>query len=129
MSHAKKLLLVEDDAFTRFMMKEIITTLGVEAEYAVNGQESIDLINADPGAFGLVLMDLHMPVMSGIEATHGIRASESNPPRDVPIVAVTADVSYHDDAVVKELGMDGFAAKPVSPGRLLDLVTTYCQVA
>ncbi|MEO0400768.1 MAG: response regulator [Pseudomonadota bacterium] len=129
MVHRKKVLLVEDDEFTRFMMKEIIATLGVDVEIARNGSEGCTALIADPDEFGLVLMDLHMPEMSGIDATRQIRESVVNPPRDVPIIAVTADVNYHDDARIEQLGMNGFASKPVSPGHLLNLINRYCTAA
>ncbi|WP_415403294.1 response regulator [Tateyamaria sp. SN3-11] len=129
MSDRKKVLLVEDDEFTRFMMKEIIHTLGVTVEVATNGTEGCEALTGDPDAFGLVLMDLHMPVLSGIDAARRIRGLESDPPSDVPIIAVTADVNYHDDARIEQLGMDGFASKPVSPGQLLALIDRYCAAA
>lgn len=129
MPDRKKILLVEDDEFTCFMMKEIIGTLGVEIEVARNGQEGCETLASHPDAFGLVLMDLHMPGMSGIDATQHIRRLEDSPPRDVPIIAVTADVNYHDDARVEQLGMNGFASKPVSPGHLLSLIDLYCAAA
>ncbi|WP_299144967.1 response regulator [uncultured Tateyamaria sp.] len=129
MSDLKKVLLVEDDEFTRFMMKEIIATLGVTVEIATNGTEGYNALADDPTAFGLVLMDLHMPVLSGIDAARKIRSLAKNPPREVPIIAVTADVNYHDDARIEQLGMDGFASKPVSPGKLLALIDRYCLAA
>ncbi|MEL6452050.1 MAG: response regulator [Pseudomonadota bacterium] len=129
MAGRKKVLLVEDDEFTRFMMKEIIGTLGVDVEIACNGSEGYATLHNDPASFGLVLMDLHMPEMSGIDATRAIRQAKQNPPRSVPIVAMTADVNYHDTSRVEQLGMDGFASKPVSPGQLLDLIDRYCAPA
>ena len=129
MADRKKVLLVEDDEFTRFMMKEIIGTLGVDVTLAKDGKEGCDSLFEDPDAYGLVLMDLHMPGMSGIDATDHIRALEQDPPRSVPIIAVTADVNYHDAARVEKLGMNGYASKPVSPGNLLKLIDRYCAAA
>ncbi|MEL6808911.1 MAG: response regulator [Pseudomonadota bacterium] len=125
----KKVLLVEDDEFTRFMMREIIGTLGVDVTLAKDGTEGCETLCEDPEGYGLVLMDLHMPGMSGIDATDRIRCLDTDPPSNVPIIAVTADVSYHDDARVAQLGMDGFATKPVSPGHLLQLIDRYCTAA
>ncbi|MCT4609683.1 MAG: response regulator [Pelagimonas sp.] len=125
----KTVLLVEDDPFTRFMMREIIKTLGVDVIVADDGEDGMERVRQDPAGFGLVLMDLHMPKKTGIEATQEIRASEDDPPRDVPIIAVTADVNYHDDALVRSLGMNGFVSKPVSPGELLHLIDRYCVAA
>ena len=125
----KKVLLVEDDEFTRFMMREIIGTLGVDVTLAKDGSEGCETLCEDPEGYGLVLMDLHMPVLSGIDAARRIRSLENDPPKTVPIIAVTADVNYHDDARIEQLGMDGFASKPVSPGQLLALIDRYCVAA
>lgn len=129
MSNPRKVLLVENDEFTRYMMREIILALGVDVEIAVDGQESLDILTKAPGAFGLVLMDLHMPRVSGIDATRQIRGTSIDPPRNVPIIAVTADVAFHDDSIVRELGMNGFASKPVTPGQLLNLIDKFCAAA
>ncbi|WP_299693113.1 response regulator [uncultured Tateyamaria sp.] len=126
MTYMHKVLLIEDDEFTRFMMREIISGLGVEVEIASNGDEGCKLLEKQPGEFGLVLMDLHMPVMSGIDATLKIRNEVQDPPSKVPIIAVTADVTYHNSSRVAELGMNGFTPKPVSPGTLLSLIDQYC---
>ena len=129
MTHDKKVLLVEDDEFTRFMMREIIGTLGIDVDIAQNGETGCQAVLENPDDYGLVLMDLHMPGMSGIDATRRIRDTSDNPPRDVPIIAVTADVNYHNDARIAQLGMNGFASKPVSPGHLLVLINKYCVAA
>lgn len=129
MKQTRKVLLVEDDEFTRFMMKEIIRTLGVDVEIATNGDEGVKTLAERPTEFGLVLMDLHMPVMSGIDATRKIRNDPGDPPRTVPIVAVTADVTYHDRARVERLGLTDYASKPVSPGKLMALIDHYCSAA
>ena len=129
MPNPRKVLLVENDEFTRYMMREIISTLGVEVEIAVNGEDGVQRLIEQPSDFGLVLMDIHMPKVSGIEATKLIRDAPVDPPSGIPIVAVTADSSYHDNAVLKRFGMDGFASKPVTPGQLLDLIDKYCPAA
>ncbi|MBY6140027.1 response regulator [Leisingera daeponensis] len=129
MNNPRKVLLVENDEFTRYMMSEIITALGVEVGIAEDGQTGIDMLCRAPHEYGLVLMDLHMPRVSGIEAARQIREVPMDPPRKVPIIAVTADSRYHDDAAVKELGMDGYAPKPVTPGQLLQLIDKFCAAA
>lgn len=129
MKNPRKVLLVENDEFTRYMMREIILTLGVDVDIAEDGQACIDMLSSAPNEYGLVLMDLHMPRVSGIEAVRQIRKAPMDPPSGVPIIAVTADVAYHDDTKAKELGMDGFAPKPVTPGRLLQLIDSFCAAA
>ncbi|MCJ8332682.1 MAG: response regulator [Epibacterium sp.] len=127
MSALRKILLVEDDDFTRYMMREIIATLDIQVEIAESGQDGLNRLMAHPGDFCLVLMNLEMPDMSGIDATQIIRATRDAPPSKVPIIAVTDDSDFQDDAVVSELGMNGFVAKPLTPGLLLQLVDQYCK--
>ena len=129
MSTAKKILLVEDDYFTRFMMQEIIDTLGIAVDIAENGQEGCDQLDLYPGDYGLVLMDIHMPKLSGVDATRLIRESPIDPPRNVAIIAVTADAQYHDASVVSKYGMDGYIAKPITAVELNGLIDQYCRAA
>lgn len=129
MTDAKKVLLVEDDQFTRFMMQEIIATLGVEVDIAETGQQGCDQLEESPDEYGLVLMDIHMPKLSGVDAARMIRQNPNDPPRNIPIIAVTADTHYHDDSTVNFHGMDGFIAKPITAGELNGLIDRYCRAA
>lgn len=126
MAKPRKVLLVENDEFTRYMMKEIITALDVEVAIAEDGQRGVDILRETPDAFGLVLMDLNMPDISGLEATRIIRESAMDPASKLPIVAVTSDTTYHDEDLCKSLGLNGFVTKPVTPGQLLGLIDTFC---
>ncbi|MEQ6204628.1 response regulator [Sulfitobacter sp. HNIBRBA2951] len=127
----KKILIVEDDSFTRFMMKQIIGTLdlGPDVDVAENGTSGCDLLEQTPDQYALVLMDIHMPKLSGLDATKRIRNSESDPPKNIPIYAVTADSNFHHPLAVEQYGMDGFISKPISPGDLIGLVEKYCAPA
>lgn len=127
-SHAK-ILLVEDDAFTRFKMQEIAQSVGIQVETAVDGAEGAAIFKKRPQEFDLILMDLHMPVMSGIDATSAIREIGDDANKSVPIVAVTSDAHYHNIDVVQELGMNGFARKPMDEGVLREIVSQYCDNA
>ncbi len=129
MAAAKRILLVEDDYFTRFMMQEIIDTLGIEVDIAENGQEGCERLDKNPEDYGLVLMDIHMPKLSGVDAAQIIRNKPSDPPRNIAIIAVTADAQYHDKSVVSKHGMDGFIAKPVTAVELNGLIDRYCRAA
>lgn len=124
----KKILIVEDDSFTRFMMKKIIDTLemGLDVDVAEDGMQGCDLVEAKPEIYGLVLMDIHMPNLSGLDATQRIRNCPSDPPKSIPIFAVTADSDFHHPLAVEKYGLDGFISKPISPGDLIGLVEKYC---
>jgi len=128
MSLRKKILIIEDDNFTRFMMNRIINTLelDLEIDVAEDGLSGCEQLEAAPGCYALVLMDIHMPNLSGIEATKRIRGNLEIKLRNIPIVAVTADSEYHDPLAVEACSMSGFMAKPISPGQLIALIDKYC---
>ena len=88
MANKKKILIVEDDIFSRFMMKKIIETLdvGLTVDVANDGISGCERIESDPGSYALVLMDIHMPGISGVEATEQIRCFDP----ETPIIALTA---------------------------------------
>lgn len=126
MKTSKKILLVEDDEFTRFMMRQITTALDVDVDLAHDGQEGVEQLSRNPQAYGVILMDIHMPRLDGLESTRCIRAMQNDPPRNVPIIAVTTDTRYHDSKLISDFGMDGFLSKPVTAGELRGLVDQYC---
>ncbi|MEM8579034.1 MAG: response regulator [Pseudomonadota bacterium] len=109
-----KILLAEDDALSRFMMSEMLEELEVEYAMAKNGAECTDLIQADPKAYAMILMDVHMPKKTGLEATRDIRSAAGNPPRDIPIIAVTADQHWQDPERCADAGFTNVIPKPVS---------------
>ncbi|WP_299046283.1 response regulator [uncultured Tateyamaria sp.] len=126
---AKKILLAEDDSFTQYMMGEIFSTLGYDYDIAKDGQECLDIVCANPDAYGVILMDIHMPRMSGVDATRSIREKASDPPRSIPIIAVTADSDYHDDGAVTSNGMNGHLRKPIIASEINAIVHKYCGSA
>lgn len=126
MKRTKKILLIEDDDFTRFMMRQITKTLSVDVDVAHNGEDGVLQLSQNPSAYGVILMDIHMPQLDGTESTRRIRAMTDDPPRDVPIIAVTTDERYHNSELIADLGMNGFIAKPVTAGELIGLVDRYC---
>jgi len=109
-----KVLLAEDDALTRFMMCEMLEELDLDYAVAKNGAECTAMLASDPGAYAMVLMDVHMPKMTGLEATRGIRALDGNPPRDIPIIALTADQHWQDPDRCVDAGFTTVIPKPVS---------------
>ncbi|AEI93750.1 response regulator [Roseobacter litoralis] len=126
MKRAKKILLIEDDDFTRFMMRQIIKTLNVDVDVAHDGQDGVLKLSQNPCAYGVILMDIHMPRLDGTESTRRIRTMSDDPPRNVPIIAVTTDERYHNSELIADLGMNGFISKPVTAGELIGLVDRYC---
>lgn len=107
-------LLVEDDAASRFMMTEMLDELGAYSVSANDGIECLAALEVDSARFDAVLLDLHMPNMSGIEAVGRIRRHPFPPTREIKVFAVTADPSWHDKDRATAAGFNGVVEKPVS---------------
>ncbi|MGK0238060.1 MAG: PAS domain S-box-containing protein [Candidatus Pelagisphaera sp.] len=108
-----RILIVEDNRVNQTVAKEFLRKMGHEFEIANDGLEALALLESQ--SFDLVLMDLQMPRMGGIEATLKIR--ESTTPssyRNIPIIAMTARVGLSDKNQCLEVGMDDFLPKPVT---------------
>ncbi len=122
---AAKVLVVEDDELTRFLMGEMCQALGLDCEIVADGQNCLDRLESGPIDFDLVLMDLHMPRVSGLEATKAIRNSADHFMKALPIVAVTADTHWHERDQYKPHGFDSVLPKPVEMDALTAIVSLY----
>jgi len=108
-----RVLLAEDTPINQTLATIILTRMGCEVTVANNGLEAVDAFKA--GAFDLVLMDIQMPEMGGIEATQAIREMESQlARRPTPIIAVTANALKGDRERYLDAGMNGYVSKPIS---------------
>ncbi len=106
-----RILLVEDNIVNQKLGVRLLEKMGHQIEVANNGQEACEVLRA--ARFDLVLMDLQMPVMGGLEATRKIRKSEEHSRRHVPILAMTAHAATQDEKRCLEAGMDGYVTKPI----------------
>jgi signal transduction histidine kinase len=114
-----RVLIVDDNATNRLVGGKILGSLGATVEVAEGGGEAVQACeNAD---FDLILMDINMPGMDGIEATRVIRQLPGGSAR-IPIIALTANVMAHQRSDYLAAGMDGVVAKPFSPTSLLEEV-------
>ena len=88
---------------------------------AEDGQAAVDaILQAEPGTYDAVLMDIQMPVMDGYQATRTIRALDDPARAGVPIVAMTADAFQEDQKKAYDAGMQGHIAKPIDVKQMLD---------
>jgi len=111
----KKILIAEDND-SNFVLMSYILKKYYQFERAKNGQEAVEL--AEKNAYDLVLMDIKMPVMDGLEATKAIR--EKHP--DLPIVALTANAFDSDRQLAVEAGCNDFLSKPVSSEACIEAI-------
>jgi len=112
-------LIVDDNATNRFVAGKVLELFGCSAEAVESGREAIERVQT--GAFDLILMDIKMPVMDGVQATRLIRALPG-PVAAIPILALTANADPRDEAEYLAAGMDGVAQKPIQPDALLNAI-------
>jgi signal transduction histidine kinase/ActR/RegA family two-component response regulator len=117
-----RVLAAEDDVANRQVLQIILEAMGAQVTFAHDGAAAVELFAAQ--AFDLVLMDIHMPTLDGLEAARTIRLLETQADRRVPILAVSANGSPADLAACRDAGMDDHVGKPISPARLSAAITT-----
>ena len=115
-------LVVEDNATNRLVARKMLEALGAIVAVAEDGVDGLEAARA--GGFDLILMDIQMPVMDGVEATRRIRELGGEPGR-TPIIGLTANVMAHQREAYRAAGMNGVVAKPISPA---DLVAEIARV-
>jgi PAS domain S-box-containing protein len=119
----KKILIAEDNKINFFVANKFLESWGVKVTHAENGSLALDALKTD--FFDLILMDLHMPVMDGIEATRIIRNSEDEKIRKIPIVALTAAVMSETHDKIENLYINDYVLKPFKPKDLYDRIIKH----
>lgn len=116
--HALRFLVAEDNRTNRMVIKAILAPTNAEVVFAEDGEQAVQLFKAEQ--FDLVLMDIQMPNMNGMEATEVIRSMEAADParKKTPIVAVTANAMPHQRQEYLDSGMDDHVSKPIQPKEL-----------
>jgi CheY-like chemotaxis protein len=105
------LLLVEDNPVNQKLAVRLLEKMGHSVAFAVNGREALDTLQRQ--SFDLVLMDIQMPVMGGVEAAQKIRELERQSGAHIPIIAMTAHAMAGDAERYLAAGMDGYVSKPI----------------
>jgi signal transduction histidine kinase/ActR/RegA family two-component response regulator len=118
---ALRLLAAEDNATNQQVLAAVMGSLGIDIDIVGDGQQAVDAWRA--GAYDLILMDIQMPVMDGIDAARAIREAErSEGRRRTPIVALTANALSHQVEEYLRAGMDGHVPKPIEIAKLYDAI-------
>jgi CheY-like chemotaxis protein len=118
-----KVLLVEDHPINQLMMSTILQRAGHFVTIAANGELAVEQFSNS--VWDLILMDVQMPVMGGLEATQLIRAKEAAGQR-TPIIGVTANAREEDKDQCIDAGMDAHLPKPVAVGDLMATIERFC---
>ena len=122
----KRILIAEDMAVNREIAAEILKQTGAETEFAEDGLACLEKIESSPtGYYDLILMDILMPNMDGLEATRRIRHLEDPKKASIPIIAMTTTVSEKDRNAAFEAGMDAFTEKPIFVDRFYASLSLY----
>ncbi len=123
----RTLLVAEDVEINREIISALLQDTGVSIEYAENGKVAVFKFESNPVKYDLIMMDIHMPEMDGYEATKAIRAMPQAWARQIPIVAMTANVFREDIQHCLEVGMNDHTGKPVNPSALLEVLHKYLK--
>lgn len=114
--HRLRILLAEDNAVNQRVAVRLLEKRGHQVSVAVNGVEALEALRL--GRFDLVLMDIQMPVMDGVETVAHIRELERSSGSHLPVIALTAHAMKDDKAHCLAAGMDGYVSKPIDPDEL-----------
>ncbi|UEG48669.1 PAS domain S-box protein [Ferruginibacter lapsinanis] len=116
----KKVLIVDDNEMNRLVAATILKNYGVFTDEAVNGAEAVEKIKGNQ--YDIVLMDVHMPIMNGIEATENIRKNIS---KELPVIALTAFALKDDNLRCLEVGMNDYLSKPFKEIQLVNIILKW----
>ena len=119
----RRVLLVEDNLINQEIAREILEGVGLEVEIAGNGLEAVDKAGRPDAGYDIVLMDLHMPLMDGYQASRELRRRLAG--ATLPIVAMTADAMAEDRVRCLEAGMNDHVAKPIDVGQLFAVLRRW----
>jgi len=123
----KRLLVVEDIEINQEIILALLEDSGLIIDCADNGKEALDMVAADPGKYDMILMDLQMPQMDGLEATRCIRALPEIQKSKLPIVAMTANVFKDDVEKCLAAGMNDHLGKPLDIDKVIETLNRYLR--
>ena len=122
-----QILLVEDNELNMEIAEFLLKEEKMKVTKAWNGREAVEIFeNSEPGYFDVILMDLMMPQMGGLEATRRIRKMDREDAKSIPVFAMTANAFLDDIAQSKAAGMNEHFSKPLQMEKVIDTIRSYC---
>lgn len=122
----KHVLLAEDNGLNREIVRSLLLDENMQVTEVRNGKEAVEMyLNADAHTFDIILMDVMMPVMDGISATHLIRTSSKEDAESIPVFALTANAFVEDRKKCTDAGMNEHIAKPINKKELIQKMSSY----
>ena len=120
-------MLADDIEINLEIMTALLTPTHIKIDTVQNGQEAVDAFAANPERYDLILMDVQMPELDGLEATRQIRALDLPEAKSIPIVAMTANVFQEDVDKCLAAGMNAHIGKPLEMELVLQKLREYCS--
>ncbi|RZT91772.1 CheY-like chemotaxis protein [Ancylomarina subtilis] len=116
-----KILLVEDDFINGKIVKTLLEKANYNVEWVKNGKEALEILIPNSGDYGLVLMDIQMPIINGYEVSLNLREIGIK----IPIICMTANAYSDENRKSKEAGMNDYISKPVTKTVLFEMLDKY----
>lgn len=120
-------LVVDDNQINRLLISKVLTKWGATADFAENGLQAVEKMENNQ-YYDVVLMDIYMPEMGGLEATQLIRSKKELYFRELPIIALTASMLSSEIDDMKKAGMNDYILKPFDPTGLFEKLSRYQRV-
>jgi PAS domain S-box-containing protein len=120
------ILVADDNQINRMLIDKVLKKWGISADFAVNGKQAVDKIDLNRN-YDLVLMDIHMPEMDGLEAAQYIRANKDPYYQQLHIIALTASMLNDQMDMIGQAGMNDYILKPFDPKNLYDKISKFSK--
>ncbi|HAS40282.1 MAG TPA: hypothetical protein DCS93_07375 [Microscillaceae bacterium] len=124
-SEVFQVLVVDDDELNQMIISELLKKWDICAEFAISGEQALEVVNQYPDKFDIILMDVYLPQMSGLEATRELRTKFDI---SVPIIALTADSMRDTKDSILNAGMNDVMIKPLKPEGFHKMLGHYLQM-
>jgi CheY-like chemotaxis protein len=121
----RRILVAEDHPINQVLVRRLLERVGLRVSLAADGEAALSMWREAPNEVDLILMDIQMPIMDGLETTRRIRQDESAGNGYTPIVALTAHAMVGDEGRCLEAGMDAYLSKPIDTALLFSTLQRF----